>query len=204
MAQRVARNNALSLANEANRLQGGVASMSLEDAENFAAAADKLDADLDYLEAATSAQASAQGPAVEDSPHVLKEVKNIKKKKATRKMKAKKKLAGVAAPEAAAQGEAALQEKPEPEAKATGQDKAEPEVTDVVCSFASLIVLPALIPPSIQVSRKVMPTTRVLRSTRSRSGFVVLRLIDQWRFSTPLHPGFSNDSGIQYIRVETS
>ena len=179
--------------------------MSLEEAENFAAAADKLDADLDYLEAATSAQASAaQGPAVEDSPHVLKEVKNIKKKKATRKMKAKKKLAGVAAPEAAAQGEAALQEKPEPEAKATGQDKAEPEVTDVVCSFASLIALPVLIPPSIQVSRIVMPTTRVLRSTRSRSGFVVLRLIDQWRFSAPLHPGFSNDSGIQCIRVETS
>ena len=117
---RVARNNALSLANEANRRPEGVTSMSLEEAEKFAAEADKLDADLDYLEAATTV--GGEGPVVEDSPNVLKEVKAIKKKKATRKMKAKAKLAGA-----------------QPEAKA------KPEVTDVVCSFSSLIVVIAVI-----------------------------------------------------------
>ena len=128
--------------------------MSLEEAEAFAAEADIFGADLDYLEAATkaggaaetgTAQASTQGPVVEDSPNVLKEVKNIKKKKATRKMKAKTKLAGAAAAEGAVQekpvvqGEA-TQERPEAEAKAAQQDKAEPEVTDMVCSFCSLLV----------------------------------------------------------------
>ena len=127
--------------------------MSLDEAEMFAAEAAKFDADLDYLEAATkdsgaSAQASTQGPVVEDSPHVLEEVKNIKKKKATRKMKAKGKSAGLAAAVAAAAQEgrfAREQEQPEPEAKAEGQDKAEPEVTDVVCPFASLSIFPIII-----------------------------------------------------------
>ncbi|KAL8789041.1 MAG: hypothetical protein Q9195_007007 [Heterodermia aff. obscurata] len=102
MAHRRGRNTALSLANEANRRHGDISSMSLEEAEALAAEANKFDADLDYLEAATkdggAAQASTRGPAVEDSPHVLEGVKNIKKKKATRKMKAKAKLAGAAAP----------------------------------------------------------------------------------------------------------
>lgn len=132
MGHRVARNNALSLANEANRRSGGITSMSLDEAEAFAAEADKFDADLDYLEAATkdSAEASTQGLVVEDSPHVLKEVKNIKKKKATRKMKAKSKSAGLAAAaeQAVQEGEAELQKQP-----------AESEVTDVVCLFSFFV-----------------------------------------------------------------
>ena len=151
----MARNNALSLANEANRRSGGVASMSLEEAEKLASEADKFDADLDYLEAATKdgGAGSTQGPVVEDSPNVLKEVKNIKKKKATRKMKAKAKYTAAAAAEGLVQeeqggqeGKATLQEQPEAEAKATGQAKAELEVTDVVCSFSSFIVLLVIIP----------------------------------------------------------
>ena len=136
MGHRVARNNALSLANEANRRPGGITSMSLDEAEAFAAEADKFDADLDYLEAATkdSAEASTQGPVVEDSPHVLQEVKNIKKKKATRKMKSKSKSAGLAAAVEQAVQEGRLQEQP-----------AEPEATDVVCPFSFFICNPQVV-----------------------------------------------------------
>ena len=121
--------------------------MSLDEAEMFAAEAAKFDADLDYLEAATkdggaSAQASTQAPVVEDSPHVLEEVKTIKKKKATRKMKAKAKSTGLAAAVAAAAQEGRFAR----EGEAMPQEQPEPEVTDVVCPFASLSVFLIVIP----------------------------------------------------------